>query len=501
MTFNYNKRFEENKKLTKTQLISELQKNGISKGPNENGQYATLIRLSHGSLAKIITDLEIKKRSGSSRYDQFDVENIGKKEFLINFIHKNNLLKSPKKLTDLSVEYLKSIILSSKKSRSLDSGKSPTKPPCKPGKVRNAAGRCVKAVSPRKSPTKVPKNPCKPGKVKNAAGRCVKAENVKKAGSPRKSPTKAPKNPCKPGKVKNAAGRCVKAENVKKAPIQRKSKSPSRTPSSRSSTRTPSSRSSTRSSMETTTNNWLWKAKEDKAGYNRSSSPRNKVRKFPKTTKRNINDTTCSKCGATVLKILLKKHQESKKCRKKSVLKISPTYVDDDDSPIQIKRRRKIIVDSPESENEIISPKTRINIKSPESDETNIISPKKRISIDDDEESQRIGMKRKITVNSPESDDETMNVKTVFTPQKDNYEEGDEVEEADHEEDEDMKNEEDEEVNENNDDELEEGDEIDEVEEIDDVDDIDSKLFQINNKIKKNDHLIRNTIIRCLGLL
>ena len=478
-----------------------MQKNGISKGPNENGQYATLIRLSHGSLAKIITDLEIKKRSGSSRYDQFDVENIGKKEFLINFIHKNNLLKSPKKLTDLSVEYLKSIILSSKKSRSLDSGKSPTKPPCKPGKVRNAAGRCVKAVSPRKSPTKVPKNPCKPGKVKNAAGRCVKAENVKKAGSPRKSPTKAPKNPCKPGKVKNAAGRCVKAENVKKAPIQRKSKSPSRTPSSRSSTRTPSSRSSTRSSMETTTNNWLWKAKEDKAGYNRSSSPRNKVRKFPKTTKRNINDTTCSKCGATVLKILLKKHQESKKCRKKSVLKISPTYVDDDDSPIQIKRRRKIIVDSPESENEIISPKTRINIKSPESDETNIISPKKRISIDDDEESQRIGMKRKITVNSPESDDETMNVKTVFTPQKDNYEEGDEVEEADHEEDEDMKNEEDEEVNENNDDELEEGDEIDEVEEIDDVDDIDSKLFQINNKIKKNDHLIRNTIIRCLGLL
>ena len=358
-----------------------------------------------------------------------------------------------------------------------------------------------KAGSPRKSPTKTPKNPCKPGKVKNAAGRCVKAENVKKAGSPRKSPTKAPKNPCKPGKVKNAAGRCVKAENVKKAPIQRKSKSPSRTPSSRSSTRTPSSRSSTRSSMETTTNNWLWKAKEDKAGYNRSSSPRNKVRKFPKTTKRNINDTTCSKCGATVLKILLKKHQESKKCRKKSVLKISPTYVDDDDSPIQIKRRRKIIVDSPESENEIISPKTRINIKSPESDETNIISPKKRISIDDDEESQRIGMKRKITVNSPESDDETMNVKTVFTPQKDNYEEGDEVEEADHEEDEDMKNEEDEEVNENNDDELEEGDEIDEVEEIDDVDDIDSKLFQINNKIKKNDHLIRNTIIRCLGLL
>ena len=48
---------------------------------------------------------------------------------------------------------------------------------------------------------------------------------------------------------------------------------------------------------------------------------------------------------------------------------------------------------------------------------------------------------------------------------------------------------------------LEEGDEVNEVEEIDDVKDIDSKLKQINNMVLKNDKLVKNSILRHLGLL
>ena len=54
------------------------------------------------------------------------------------------------------------------------------KPPCKPGKERNAEGRCVKKIVKQsniekpKSKTLKTKPPCKPGKERNAEGRCVK---------------------------------------------------------------------------------------------------------------------------------------------------------------------------------------------------------------------------------------------------------------------------------------------------------------------------------------
>jgi hypothetical protein len=48
---------------------------------------------------------------------------------------------------------------------------------------------------------------------------------------------------------------------------------------------------------------------------------------------------------------------------------------------------------------------------------------------------------------------------------------------------------------------LEEGDEVNEAEEIDEVHDIDSKLNEINNIVLKNDKLVKNSILRHLGLL
>jgi hypothetical protein len=124
------------------------------------------------------------------------------------------------------------------------------KPPCKPGKERNANGRCVKIKEQNKinekeseiilsslssesesnelSLREVPKTlkvkhkpPCKPGKERNANGRCVKIKNITKqvkVKTKTKVSTKQtlkvkPKPPCKPGKERNANGRCVKSKN------------------------------------------------------------------------------------------------------------------------------------------------------------------------------------------------------------------------------------------------------------------------------------------------
>ena len=121
------------------------------------------------------------------------------------------------------------------------------KPPCKPGKERNANGRCVKIkgsqlvksvkniqveqiVLPNELPSLsntisnmrnisiFPKNitkikpPCKPGKERNANGRCVKIQTNKSKKI--KSKTLKNKPPCKPGKERNANGRCVKIKNI-----------------------------------------------------------------------------------------------------------------------------------------------------------------------------------------------------------------------------------------------------------------------------------------------
>ena len=127
------------------------------------------------------------------------------------------------------------------------------RPPCKPGKERNANGRCVKIkvdkssttiknihvekiilpnimpeelsslssdspiVNPFYVPTRpIQKQPCKPGKERNANGRCVKIKTTKvSTKSKNKSKTLRTKQPCKPGKTRNTKGRCVKIENIK----------------------------------------------------------------------------------------------------------------------------------------------------------------------------------------------------------------------------------------------------------------------------------------------
>lgn len=136
------------------------------------------------------------------------------------------------------------------------------KPPCKPGKERNAQGRCVKIQTAKKSrimnekpKTEKVKPPCKPGKERNAQGRCVKIKLAKSSmktvqiekillpnvlpdnlsslsslssESPISLPPYMPnqsvqkvKPPCKPGKERNSQGRCVKIKTVKKTKIKK----------------------------------------------------------------------------------------------------------------------------------------------------------------------------------------------------------------------------------------------------------------------------------------
>ena len=102
--------------------------------------------------------------------------------------------------------------------------KTKIKPPCKPGKERNANGRCVKIKTEkqekvkkeRKNKTIKVKPPCKPGKERNEKGRCVKikTEKQEKVKKERKNKTIKVKPPCKPGKERNEKGRCVKIKGI-----------------------------------------------------------------------------------------------------------------------------------------------------------------------------------------------------------------------------------------------------------------------------------------------
>ena len=122
--------------------------------------------------------------------------------------------------------------------------------PCKPGKERNANGRCVNIKTVNASVEKVklekvekvkkgkPIAPCKPGKERNANGRCVNIKTVKKilktpdipvqverialpntlsihSASYKTKNISKKKEPCKPGKERNANGRCVKIQTAK----------------------------------------------------------------------------------------------------------------------------------------------------------------------------------------------------------------------------------------------------------------------------------------------
>jgi hypothetical protein len=90
--------------------------------------------------------------------------------------------------------------------------------PCKPGKERNANGRCVKiksivdSVKSNSSKT-IKLKPCKPGKERNANGRCVKIKSIVDSIKSNSSKTIKLK-PCKPGKERNANGRCVKIKTT-----------------------------------------------------------------------------------------------------------------------------------------------------------------------------------------------------------------------------------------------------------------------------------------------
>ena len=429
-SFNYEKRLENNKNESVKYLIKKLQEEGINRAPNSKNKmgYTSIKNLSLSDLAKVLTDVQEKKEKGlKNKIDRLAVENWGSKDIFIKYITKNNLYKGTKtSLINLKSDKLKDIILKE------HVGLSPRKSPVSSSPAR---------ISPKTSP---------------------KYEIDPITNKKRKS--------CKKNQIRNPkTGRCIINKSYK---------------------------TSISSSLK-------------KNGM-----------------------VTCNKCGSLILKIKLKKHQESNKCKKSPKSSNSNT-------PIKRKRKRKIIDDDTDDENVISSPKSAQSSLSPiikrkiidyDTDDENVISSPKSVFSNQSTLSPIIRRKRKnIIIDESESEEENEveneeeneadkeeeeNVEEENEEEEENEADKEEENEADKEENEVEENEEDEDMyisNADKDDDddlyvsekslLEEGDEVDEAEEIDDLNDIDSKLNEINNIVLKDDKIIKNKILQHLGLL
>ena len=301
----------------------------------------------------------------------------------------------------------------------------------------------------------------------------------------------------------------------------------------------------------------------------RKSCKKNQIRN-PKTGRCNINKNyrspvtlsplkkngmvSCNKCGSLILKIKLKKHQESNKCIRSPTFsidtpikrKIKRKIITDDDTddenvtksissvsttltPIKRKRKRKIITDD-DTDESVSSPKSisssikRQSVIEDEKEEDDMYlqneedrADEKEKEEDRDDEKEEDDMylqniEDKDDEDEKEDEEDDMYLQNAEEEEKDDEEDDMYLQNAEEEEKDDEENDmylQNTEEKEDEDDDLyiseksvlEEGDEIDEVEEIDDVKDIDSKLNEINNIVVKDENLIKNKILRHLGLL
>jgi hypothetical protein len=130
MNFNYQEQLSKNKKqyITLKRLREKLNELGIQRGLNpKSDKYMSISSLDKDSLLKLLTDVQKKKALGlQNKIDRLSVENWkgGKKE-LISYINKHKLYSGLSKIELVSMDELKQIIIN--KHKGFSPIKSPTK--------------------------------------------------------------------------------------------------------------------------------------------------------------------------------------------------------------------------------------------------------------------------------------------------------------------------------------------------------------------------------------
>ena len=85
---NYQEKLEINKKKNIKDLILELRKEGITRGPNSKKKklYESITNLSLLDLAKVLTEIQEKKENKQlNKIDRLSVENWGNKDIFVKF--------------------------------------------------------------------------------------------------------------------------------------------------------------------------------------------------------------------------------------------------------------------------------------------------------------------------------------------------------------------------------------------------------------------------------
>ena len=235
---NYQEKLEINKKKNIKDLILELRKEGITRGPNSKKKklYESITNLSLLDLAKVLTEIQEKKENKQlNKIDRLSVENWGNKDIFVKYIMDNNLYIGYKtNLIKLKMDELRNIVLK--------------------------------------------KHGCLSPKLKSS-----------------------PKQKLSPTRILSPKP---------KTPTRRISPKPT----------TPTRRISPK-----------------------PTTPTRRISPKPKLNKKS-GMISCNKCGSLILKIKLKKHQESSKCKK---IASSPQSVG---TPQRRRRRTKIIDESDEDE-------------------------------------------------------------------------------------------------------------------------------------------------------
>jgi len=334
-SFNYQEKLKNNKNKSVKDLIKKLYEEGIKRGPNSknNMEYITIAKLNLSDLAKILTDVQEKKALGmKNKIDRLTVENWGNKDVFIKYIKKNNLHKgTDRTLNGLKLDKLKDIIL--KEHLGLSPRSSPSSSP-----------RSSPSSSPRKSSSSPRSSPSSSPRKKSPVEYEIDPSTKKKRKSCKKNQIRNPKK-----------GRCVINRNYKSpsSSSRKSSSSPRSSPSSSPRKKSPVEYEidpSTKKKRKSCKKNQIRNPKTERCVINRNY-------KSPSSSPLKNGMISCKKCGSSMLKIKLKKHQESNKCKK------SPRNSIDTNTPIKRRKKRKNVIDE-DSEDERVSPKSTSSGKS-----------------------------------------------------------------------------------------------------------------------------------------
>jgi hypothetical protein len=155
MNFDYQEQLSKNKKqyITLKRLREKLNELGIQRGLDpKSDKYVSISSLDKDSLLKLLTDVQKKKALGlQNKIDRLSVENWkgGKKE-LISYITKNKLYSGNTKIDLITMDELKQLIIN--KHKGFSPKKSPVKSSPKKSPVKSSPKKSPIKSSPKSSP-------------------------------------------------------------------------------------------------------------------------------------------------------------------------------------------------------------------------------------------------------------------------------------------------------------------------------------------------------------